>query len=114
MPAGSGNRRLVEQALAALPAGIDATRVRRDSALYEQSLLRWLERGGIGYAISADMSHELAAAIRALPESAWRPESGDAHAVRHWAEVPYVPSDGVSAKDRPEPPRYRTVRITKK
>ena len=114
VPAGSGNRRLVEQALAALPAGIDAVRVRGDSALYEQSLLRWLEGREIGYAISADMSHELAAAIRALPESAWRPESEDAHAVRHWAEVPYVPSDGVSAKDRPEPPRYLTVRITKK
>jgi hypothetical protein len=28
--------------------------------------------------------------------------------------VPYVPGDGVSAKDRPEPPRYLTLRITKK
>ena len=114
VPAGSGNRRVVEQALAALPAGVDAIRVRADSALYEQTLLRWLDGKGIGYAISADMSHELAAAIRALPASAWRPESKDAHAVRHWAEVPYVPSDGVSAKNRPEPPRYLTVRISKK
>jgi Transposase DDE domain group 1 len=114
VPAGSGNRRVVEQALAALPVGIEAVRVRGDSALYEQPLLRWLEARGIGYAISADMGRELAAAIRALPATAWRPESEDAHAVRHWAEVPYVPSDGVSAKDRPEPPRYLTVRITKK
>lgn len=114
MPAGSGNRRVVEQALAALPVGIDAIRLRADSALYEQALLRWLEAKGIGYAISADMSPELAAAVRALPESAWQLEREDGDALRHWAEVPYVPSDGVSAKDRPAPPRYLALRITKK
>jgi hypothetical protein len=71
VPAGSGNRRIVEQALVALPAGVDAIRVLGDSALYEQTLLRWLEAKGIGYAISADMSREMAAALRALPASAW-------------------------------------------
>jgi len=114
VPAGSGNRRIVEQALAALPAGVDEVRLRGDSALYEQVLLRWLEARGIGYAISADMSRELAAAIRALPEDAWQSEGEDAHVVRHWAEVAYVPSDGVAAKDRPEPPRYLAIRITRK
>jgi Transposase DDE domain group 1 len=64
VPAGTGNRRVIEQALAALPAGIGEVRLRGDSALYEQTLLRWLDGKGIGYAISADMSHELAAAIR--------------------------------------------------
>ncbi|MGH2355942.1 MAG: transposase, partial [Chloroflexota bacterium] len=59
-------------------------------------------------------SHELGAAIRALPESAWQIEREDGDAVRHWAEVPYVPSDGVAAKDRPAPPRYLALRITKK
>jgi hypothetical protein len=114
VPAGSGNRRVVEQALAALPAGVGEIRLRGDSALYEQALLRWLEARGIGYAISADMSRELAAAIGALPESAWQPEREDGDAIRQWADVPYVPSDGVAAKDRPEPPRYLAVRITKK
>jgi hypothetical protein len=28
--------------------------------------------------------------------------------------VPYVPSDGVSTKDRPAPPRYLALRIEKK
>ncbi len=88
--------------------------MRADSAAYEQDLLRWLDGHGIGYAISADMGRELAAAIRALPESAWRPEREDGDAVRHWAEVPYVPSDGVWAKDRPAPPRYLAIRITKR
>ena len=114
VPAASGNRRVIEQALAALPGGVEEVRLRGDSALYEQALLRWLEAKGIGYAISADMSQELAAALRALPASAWQIEREDGDAIRHWAEVPYVPSDGVAAKDRPAPPRYLAIRITKK
>jgi Transposase DDE domain group 1 len=114
VPAGTGNRRLVERAVAALPPGVATVLVRADSAAYDHELLRWLDARGIGYGVSADMSRELAAAIRALPESAWRPERDDGDAVRHWAEVPYVPSDGVWAKDRPVPPRYLAIRITKK
>jgi hypothetical protein len=114
VPAGTGNRRVIERALTALPAGVEQVFVRGDSALYEQSLLRWLEAKGVGYAISADMGRELLAAIRELPESAWQLEREDSDAVREWAEVLYVPNDGVSAKDRPAPPRYLALRITKK
>ena len=92
VPAGTGNRRVLEAALAALPSGLERIVVRADSAAYEQGLLGWLEAAGHGYAISADMSRELAAAIRALPETAWRAEREDSDAVRHWAEVVYVPS----------------------
>jgi hypothetical protein len=114
VPAGTGNRRLVEAALAALPPGVERIVVRGDSALYEHDLLRWLDGKGIGYAITADMSRELAAATRALPGSAWQVESEDADAVREWAEVAYVPSDGMAARDRPAPPRYLVIRITRK
>jgi hypothetical protein len=114
VPAGTGNRRVVERALAALPSGVEEVRLRGDSALYEQALLRWLDGKGIGYAISADLSRELAAAIRDLPETAWQIEREDGAAVRHWAEVPYVPSDGVATKDRPAPPRYLVSRVSKK
>jgi len=114
VPAGTGNWRVVAQALAALPSGVAEVRLRGDSALYEQTLLRWLDAKGIGYAISADLSRELAAAIRDLPETAWQIEREDGDAIRHWAEVAYVPSDGVSTKDRPAPPRYLALRITKK
>jgi DDE family transposase len=114
VPAGTGNQRLLERALAALPPGVERIAVRADSAAYEQALLRWLEAAGHGYAISADMSRELAAALRALPESAWQIEGEDGDASRHWAEVAYVPSDGVFAKDRPAPPRYLALRISKK
>jgi hypothetical protein len=60
------------------------------------------------------MSRELAAALRAVPDTAWQIERDDGDAIRQWAEVPYVPSDGVAAKDRPVPPRYLAIRITKK
>jgi Transposase DDE domain group 1 len=114
VPAGTGARRLVERAVAALPPGVARIVVRADSAAYEQAFLRWLEAAGHGYAISADMGRELAGAIHALPEAAWRIEGEDGDALRHWAEVPYVPSDGVFAKGRPAPPRYLAIRITRK
>jgi Transposase DDE domain group 1 len=114
VPAGTGNRRLVERAIAALPPGVGRIVVRADSAAYEQDLLRWLEAAGHGYGISADMSRELAAAIRALPETAWQVEGEDSGAIRHWAEVAYVPSDGRFTKDRPAPPRYLVSRVSKK
>jgi hypothetical protein len=114
VPAGTGNRRLLERAVAALPPGVERIVVRADSAAYQQDVLRWLDAKGIGYAISADMSRELAAAIQTLPDDAWRIEREDGDALRHWAEVAYVPSDGVFAKDRPAPPRYLALRIAKK
>jgi hypothetical protein len=58
-------------------AGGERIVVRGDSALYEHDLLRWLDARGIGYAISADTSRELAAAVRALPDAAWQVERED-------------------------------------
>ena len=77
--------------------------MRGDSALDAHDLLRWLDGRGIGYGISADLGRELVAAIRALLEAAWR-EAGEAvQAIRHWAEIAYLPSDGW----RPETGRHR-------
>ncbi len=101
VPPGCGNVRILEQAVAALPAGMAQIRVRADSALYEQAVLRWCEAHAIEYAISADLSAQLRAEITRLPETAWQLERADAEAVRHWAEVPYVPDDGDYRKDRP-------------
>ena len=72
VPAGSGNRRVVEKALAALPGGIAKIYLRGDSALYEHALMRWLDDKAIGYAISADMSPQLSQCIVALPENHWK------------------------------------------
>ena len=74
-------------------------------------MLRWCEARGIGYAISADMSRELAAAIRALPEESWRHDADEA--VREWGEVAFVPDDGVFRKDAPVPRRSLALRVRK-
>lgn len=114
VPAGCGNVRILEQAVAALPAGVRQIRVRADSALYESAVLRWCEARGIEYAISADLSEQLHAEILQLPASAWQLERDDGEAVREWAEVPYVPDDKDYRKDRPCLRRYLAIRVTKR
>jgi hypothetical protein len=113
--AGADNLRIIQSAAAAAKAaGAQQLLFRSDSAAYEQKTLRWLESEGHGYAISADMSQQLAAAIAALPASAWQPAGEEADAVRHWAEVVYVPTERYAEKNASVPPRYLVMRITKK
>lgn len=111
VPAGIGNRRVVEKAVAALPGKLDKIYVRGDSALYEHELMAWMDSRAIAYAISADMSTQLKAAIAALPEDHWRLERQETDAVREWAEVNYVPDDGIHKKDHATPRRYLAIRI---
>ena len=114
VPAGCGNVRVLEQAVANLPQRVTQLRVRADSALYETEVLDWCETQKIAYAISADLSEQLKAEIRRLPESAWQLEREEPEAVRAWAEVPYVPDDGDYRKDRPCVRRYLAVRVQKR
>lgn len=116
IPAGCGNVRILERAVAALPPGITQRFVRGDSALYEQAVLAWCEEPGreIGYAISADMSPQLHAAIMRLPETAWQLERVEPDVIREWAEVPYVPDDGDHRKDRPCVRRYLALRVRRR
>ena len=99
VPAGSGNKRIIEKAVAMLPVGIDGIHFRGDSAFYELDLMNWMDARGIRYAISADMSAQLKARIAALPETAWAPAGEETDAIREWAEVTYVPDDGIYKKD---------------
>lgn len=84
VPAGCGNVRILERAIASLPPGITQILVRGDSALYEQALLAWCEQPerGVGYAISADMTPPLRAEIGRLPERAWQPDCDEPDAIR--------------------------------
>jgi len=114
VPAGMGNVGVMEAALKKLPAGISKIRVRGDSALYEQPLLRFLEREGHEFAISADLTQELKRAIEALGESAWQRlparEGYVAKEERWWAEVPFVPED-LTARKGERPFRYVAIRL---
>lgn len=111
VPAGSGNLRVIDKAIAALPGKLDKIYVRGDSALYEHALMTWMDERGIAYAISADMSEQLKAQIVALPEGHWKPDRTEADAIREWAEVNYVPDDGIFRKDFSTPRRYLAIRI---
>jgi hypothetical protein len=111
VPAGCGNVRVLEQAVANLPQRVTQIRLRADSALYETAVLRWCEDHQVEYAISADLSEQLKAEIRRLPERAWQVEREESDAIRAWAEVPYVPDDKDHRKDRPCDRRYLAVRL---
>jgi hypothetical protein len=112
VPASKDIRRLVDEAYAALPAGEWPVRVRSDSAAYEpEGILDHWQELGWQFAVSADLSPQLRAAIVGLPEEAWhrwKEEAGGR--VREWAEVPYVPSRKVEKKDAPVY-RYVAVRV---
>jgi hypothetical protein len=121
VPASFAPLPVAQAAFAALPSTIQEYFYRGDSACHESELLTWLRdphrptgpAGHIGFAISARMSPALAAAIQALPETAWQPYRAPgepADALRDWAEVPFVPSEASEQRDT-EPLRYVAVRV---
>lgn len=113
--ASSGNRRVIERALAALPEGVEEVYLRADSALYEHSLMVFLDQRKVGFAISVPVSEGLARRIAALDETAWRFEREDSDAVRHWAELDYLPDGALTQKEGAvRRLRYIAIRITRK
>ena len=85
--------------------------MRSDSAAYQQAVLDHWNGRGWRFAVSADLSPQLRAAITDLPPAAWQfwaEEPGGF--VREWAEVPYVPSR-VSERRDTQPYRYLAIRI---
>jgi hypothetical protein len=115
VPAAVGIRELVDQAYGALPtrAADDPWQVsvRSDSAAYEQATLDHWQGRHWRFAVSADMSRQLRAAIVGLPADAWRVWAEEqTGAVREWAEVPFVPSRKTETKDA-EAYRYLAIRV---
>jgi hypothetical protein len=120
VPAGMDLLRVLKDAIAALPPTVRLVRVRSDFAAYVHELLNWCRkekpgRPRIEFAISADMTEELKAAIQALPEEAWRPlrkltDQGLIERRKEWAEVEFVPTKP-SEKKKMKPDRYLAIRI---
>jgi Transposase DDE domain group 1 len=111
VPAGMGNTRVIEKAVAALPGKFDKIYVRGDSALYEHEAMAWMDSRAIAYCVSVRMSPQIKDCIAALPESHWKPAGEEADAIREWAEVNYVPTDGNWSKEFATPRRYLAIRI---
>lgn len=111
VPAGKEIARVVDEAYASLPAGDWQVQVRSDSAAYEQAVLDHWDARGWRFAVSADMTPQLRAAILDLPPEAWQVWAEEAGGfVREWAEVPYVPARGQERRDM-QPYRYLAIRI---
>ncbi|MBI3282212.1 MAG: IS1380 family transposase [Acidobacteria bacterium] len=111
VPASRHIRELVDEAYDSLPAGMWQVQVRSDSAAYEQAVLDHWDGRDWRFAVSADLSPQLRAAIVALPADAWQFWAEEAGGfVREWAEVPYVPSRVPERRDS-RPYRYLAIRI---
>ena len=112
VPAGCEVLRVARRAFAALPEGIEQVYYRGDSASYNHDLLNWLREEQAGrpraiFAVSADMSRELRAAVEAVEH--WEKHPSDP--CRSWGEVDFVPS-APSVKKGRKPDRYIGIRIT--
>ena len=114
VPAGMGNREFLERAFAALPDGVEEKLLRADTALYEHEVLRWADRNGVQFAISADMSQALRTVAEAVPEKEWKElRNRDGilkEAGKKWAEVEFFPDDDCARKGE-RPFRYLAIRV---
>lgn len=108
-------------AFAALPETIRTRYFRGDSACHENELIGWLkhpdrqqEKGGrIGFAISAVMSADLAAAIAKVADKDWQTFATEADGTRRqWAEITFVPGEASEKKDS-QPLSYVGLRLLK-
>jgi hypothetical protein len=113
VPAGHQITRLYHQARRRLPKHLKRVRLRSDSAAYQHEFLAALVADGVQFTISADMSPELRACCVSLPEQDWQPLDEDRHAVRCWAEVPFVPTVPNYRSHQP-PDRYLAYRVVPK
>jgi len=108
-------------AFEALPASVTRRHFRGDSACHENDLLAWLKHpdrakepgGRIGFAVSAVLSEDLAAALRQVPDKDWQTfDKEDDGTLRQWAEVAFVPGDQYESKES-QPLRYVGLRLLK-
>jgi hypothetical protein len=121
VPAAKDPLGCVQAAFAELPGTVTTFAFRSDCACDEGNVLAWLDDeqrpGGplahIGYAISARMCPDLAAAARAVREPDWHTFGKETDGtVRQWAELDYVPALPTEHKDA-RPRRYVGLRILK-
>ncbi len=95
VPAGFEQRRVLEEALACLPGGVERVYLRSDTAGYQWDLLRYCEQGRhprfgrIEFVVGVDITDAFREAIRTTPDIVWHDMGrGD----QQWAEVSFVPN----------------------
>jgi Transposase DDE domain group 1 len=110
-----------KMAFAALPENIQERYFRGDSGCHQNGLLGWLKHpdraqelgGRIGFAVSAKMSVELAAAIAKVPDKEWKTYDQEADGtLRQVTDVEFVPGEPGEKKNS-QPLRYVGLRLLK-
>ena len=121
VPARQAPLNCAKAAFAAVPHDVNERYFRGDSACHENELIAWLnaperaaEAGGrIGFAISAVLSGELAAALKSVPEETGKTFATESDGtLRQWAEIDFVPGQKSEHKDS-KPLRYVGLRLTR-
>ena len=103
VPAGHEQLRVLIEALACLPKGVDKVRLRSDTAGYQHKLMKYCEMGTnerfgrIEFAIGCDVTPEFKKAVSEVPESQWQPvikkvKGQELDTGKQWAEVCFVPN----------------------
>lgn len=70
-PAGR-NLEFMQACEANLPQGKKIEAIRADSAAYQAAIFNWCEKTGKAFAVGADQDAAVKAAIKAIPENAWK------------------------------------------
>lgn len=110
--AGTDNRRVLQESLAFLPAGVSKVYLRSDSAAYQHDLMRFCANpdkgrfGVIEFAIGAKVSESFKRAVSEVERSEWRrlyrkTASGLERTSQEYAEVCFVPEESARKKDGP-------------
>ncbi len=117
VPAGFDQLRVLREALDYLPEGVEAVRVRSDTAGYQHDLLKYCamgrnERfGKIEFAIGCDVTPEFKKAVVETPDLEWtvltkNVKGKEIETNKEWAEVCFVPNAIGHSKKGPE---YRYI-----
>ena len=112
VPAGHEQERVLREALALVPPGVQRVRLRSDTAGYQHELLRYCAEGKhprfwvIEFAVGVDVTAAFKAAVAEVPAADWQPLERvvDGHRLptgQEWAEVCFVPNWVGQHKDGP-------------
>ena len=112
VPAGYEQLRVLREALACLPEGVEKVYLRSDTAGYQHKLLQYCAKGDnerfgrIGFTIGADVTAEFKKAVAEVADEDWRPLYKEVDGQRidtgtEWAEVCFVPNGMGFGKNSP-------------
>jgi hypothetical protein len=116
VPAGYEQLRVLQEALALLPEGVEQVYLRSDTAGYQQELLKYCAEGQnprfgvVEFAIGVDVTPEFKKAVGEVAPEEWRPLKGKPRKPQQeWAEVCFVPNWVGRSKHGPQY-RYLAIR----